>query len=120
MPAQPDSSASGFLSLRYSWRSETKALRASAPFRNNFPSRLLKVNLDVFQARTHFHFMTVLELKQEASRLKPSELKELRAYLMRLSRSTPAWRKAMSKKLTAVSAGKFITSEQMEAKIRGE
>jgi hypothetical protein len=64
--------------------------------------------------------MTVLELKQEASRLKPSDLKELRAYLMRLSRSTPEWRRATARKLRAVAAGKFITSEQMEAKIRGE
>lgn len=64
--------------------------------------------------------MTVLELKREASNLKPRELKELRAYLMRLSRTTPEWRKATARKLRAVTAGKFITSEQMEAKIRGE
>jgi hypothetical protein len=63
--------------------------------------------------------MTVLELKREASRLKPRELRELRAYLMRLTRNTPEWRKSMSKKLNAVSAGKFVTSEQLEAKIRG-
>lgn len=64
--------------------------------------------------------MTVLELKREASRLKPRELKELRAHLIRLSRSTPAWRKSMAKKLTAVSSGKFVSAEQLEAKIRGE
>jgi hypothetical protein len=64
--------------------------------------------------------MTVLELKQKASRLKPRELKELRAHLMRLSRGTPEWEKSMAKKLTAVSAGKFITAEEMETKIRGD
>lgn len=61
--------------------------------------------------------MTVLELKREASRLKPRELRELRAYLMRLSRSTPEWKKSMARKLTAVSSGKFVTAEQLEAKI---
>jgi hypothetical protein len=68
----------------------------------------------------HHKIMTVLELKREASRLKPRDLKELRAHLMRLSRSTPEWRKSMAKKLTAVSSGKFVTAEQLEAKIRGE
>lgn len=64
--------------------------------------------------------MTVLELKRQADRLKPRELKELLAHLMRLSRCTPEWKKSMAKKLSAVASGKFITSEQLEAKIRGE
>lgn len=61
--------------------------------------------------------MTVLELKREANRLKPREVKELRIHLMRLSKTSPEWKKSMARKLNAVVAGKFITAEQMEAKL---
>ncbi len=64
--------------------------------------------------------MTVLELKREAGRLEPKALLELHAHVIRLRHQTPEWRKATAKKLRAVKAGKFVTAEQLEAKIRGE
>jgi hypothetical protein len=64
--------------------------------------------------------MTVLELKRTISRLNSRELNELHAHIARLRHSTPEWRKQMAKKLRAVEAGKFVTAEQIEARIARE
>ncbi|MEO5959305.1 MAG: hypothetical protein ABIR80_09325 [Opitutaceae bacterium] len=61
--------------------------------------------------------MNVLELKQEISRLKERDLRELHSHIVRLRHATPKWRQSMAKKLRAVEAGKFVTSEQLEARV---
>ncbi len=58
--------------------------------------------------------MSVIELKQNLSRLKPRERREIQIYLHQLSRNTPAWRKATAKKISAVKAGKLVTLAQLE------
>jgi hypothetical protein len=45
--------------------------------------------------------MSLLELKQEVSRLNKRERQELQAYLIRLRHNTPEWKKATAKRLTS-------------------
>jgi len=58
--------------------------------------------------------MTVLEIKNQISSLKPREINELHAYLARLRHTTPEWKKSTARKIRAVLAGQFIAEEQME------
>lgn len=67
-----------------------------------------------------FRSMTGLEIKREISRLKERELREVHSYVVRMRHSTPEWRKTMARKLRAVQAGKFVTAEELEARIARE
>jgi len=58
--------------------------------------------------------MTILELKNRISSLKPREINELHAYLARLRHATPEWKKATARKIRAVQAGRFVSEEQIE------
>ena len=60
--------------------------------------------------------MSLLELKQHASRLSQRERNELQLYLLRLKRGTPAWKRATAKKIREMKAGKFTTIEELEAR----
>ena len=62
--------------------------------------------------------MSVLEIKQNLSRLSGQEQREIQIYLQQLRRRTPAWKKATAKKINDVLAGKFVTIEELEARIR--
>jgi hypothetical protein len=53
---------------------------------------------------------TLLAIKQQMTKLKPRELKELQSYLIRLRHSTPEWRRATAKKIRAVQSGRSLTS----------
>ncbi|EIP96913.1 hypothetical protein OpiT1DRAFT_01340 [Opitutaceae bacterium TAV1] len=61
--------------------------------------------------------MTVLEIKNQMAGLKARDLKELHLHLIRLRHSTPEWKKATAKKIRAVQAGRFITSEAIEKRL---
>jgi hypothetical protein len=61
--------------------------------------------------------MSILELKQAASRLSKREREELHAYLIRLRHSTPEWKRATAKKIRAMQAGKRVSAEELEARI---
>ena len=58
--------------------------------------------------------MSVLQLKQGISRLSVRERQEIQLYLIRLKRSTPAWRKATAKRIKDMQAGKFTPIEELE------
>jgi hypothetical protein len=60
--------------------------------------------------------MSVLQLKQGISRLNKRERQEIQLYLLRLKRSTPAWKKATAKTIREMQAGKFTTIEGLEAR----
>jgi hypothetical protein len=67
-----------------------------------------------------FDPMTLLAINHEMKRLKPSELKELQLYLIRLRHSTPEWKRATAKKIRAVQAGRYLTAEAFEERmVRG-
>jgi hypothetical protein len=62
--------------------------------------------------------MSVLELKQKISRLSPRERKEIQIYLLRLKRDTPAWKRATAKRIRDMQAGKQVSIEELEARMR--
>jgi hypothetical protein len=61
--------------------------------------------------------MTMVELKQEVSRLSPRQRRELNAYMIRLRHQTPAWRKSISKRMREMDAGKKVTLEELRQRI---
>ena len=58
--------------------------------------------------------MSVLQLKQGISRLSVRERQEIQLYLLRLKRSTPAWRKATATRIKDMQAGTFTPIEELE------
>ena len=64
--------------------------------------------------------MTLLAIKQQMKGLTARELRELNAYLIRLRHSTPEWKRSTAKKIRAVQAGRYVTAEELEARIARE
>ena len=61
--------------------------------------------------------MTMLQLKQEITRLTKRERSELNAYMIRLRHETPEWKKTVSKRMRAMDVGKKVTLEQLEQRL---
>ncbi len=61
--------------------------------------------------------MSVLELKQAASRLSKREREELHAYLIRLRHNTPEWKRKTARTIRAMQAGKRVSAEELEARM---
>lgn len=61
--------------------------------------------------------MSILELKQAASRLSKREREELHAYLIRLRHNTPEWKRATAARIRRMQAGKRVSAEELEARI---
>ncbi len=61
--------------------------------------------------------MTLLAIKRQMDRLSARELKELQAHLIRLRHGTTEWKRSTAKKIRAVQAGRFVTAEEIEARI---
>ncbi len=73
--------------------------------------------LDSLSSQVHRLKMSLLELKQEVSRLNKRERRELQAYLIRLRHNTPEWKRATAKRIKAMQAGRRVTAEDLEARI---
>jgi hypothetical protein len=61
--------------------------------------------------------VSVLELKQQISKLSARERQEIQLYLLRLKRETPAWKKATARKVRAIQAGRGASIESLEARL---
>jgi hypothetical protein len=61
--------------------------------------------------------MSLLELKQEISRLSLRERRELNAYMIRLRHERPEWRKMISKRMREMDAGKKVSAEELERRL---
>ena len=57
--------------------------------------------------------MTMLELKQEISRLSVRERQELNAYMIRLRHERPEWRRMISKRMREMDAGKKLSIDEL-------
>lgn len=62
--------------------------------------------------------MTLLELKQQVSRLSARERRELNAYMIRLRHESPQWRRSAGKRMAAMDTGKKVTAEELDRRIR--
>lgn len=61
--------------------------------------------------------MSLLELKQEISRLSLRERRELNAYMIRLRHERPEWRRMISKRMREMDAGKKISLAELERRV---
>jgi hypothetical protein len=61
--------------------------------------------------------VSILELKQAASRLSKRDRDELHAYLVMLRHNTPEWKRATATRIRAMKAGKRVSAEELEARI---
>ncbi len=61
--------------------------------------------------------MSLLELKQEISRLSLRERRELNAYMIRLRHERPEWRRMISKRMREMDAGKKVSLEELERRL---
>ena len=61
--------------------------------------------------------MSVLEIKQELSRMNKRERQELHAYLIRLKHETPEWKKAAARRVGEMKKGRGISAAELQARI---
>jgi len=61
--------------------------------------------------------MTLLQLKQELSRLPARERRELAAYLIRLRHQGAAWRRLASKRMRDMDAGRKLPLKELEQRL---
>ena len=61
--------------------------------------------------------MSVLELKQEVSRMNKRGRQELFAYLIRLKHETPEWKKTAAKRVAEMKKGRVVTAAELAARI---
>ena len=62
--------------------------------------------------------MTLLQLKQEISRLTLRERRELNAYMVRLRHERPEWKKMISRRMREMDSGKKVSLDEVERKSR--
>jgi hypothetical protein len=62
--------------------------------------------------------MSVLELKQELTRLSRRDLEEVHAYLVRLKNDAAGWKRATAQRIRDMRRGKGVTAEQIEGRLR--
>ena len=61
--------------------------------------------------------MSVLELKQELSRMSKRDRQEWHAYLIHLKHETPEWKKAAARRVTEMKTGRVVTAAERQARI---
>ncbi|MBX3735191.1 MAG: hypothetical protein KF715_00750 [Candidatus Didemnitutus sp.] len=61
--------------------------------------------------------MTMLQLKQEISRLSLRERRELNAYMIRLRHERPEWRKEVSRRMREMDAGKKVSVTELKRRM---
>jgi hypothetical protein len=61
--------------------------------------------------------MSVLELKQELSRMSKRDRQELHAYLIRLKHETLEWKKAAARRVAEMKKGRGVTAAELQARI---
>lgn len=61
--------------------------------------------------------MSLLELKQQVTRLSPPERRELNAYLVRLRNESDEGRQALAAKMAAMDSGKKVTMDEVQQRV---
>ncbi|MBE7537335.1 MAG: hypothetical protein HS122_02840 [Opitutaceae bacterium] len=61
--------------------------------------------------------MTLLQLKQEISRLSLRERRELNAYMIRLRHERPEWKKMATRRMRDMDAGKKVSIAELERRV---
>lgn len=61
--------------------------------------------------------MTLLQLKQEISRLSLRERRELNAYMIRLRHERSEWKKTVSRRMREMDSGKKVSLAEIERRM---
>jgi hypothetical protein len=61
--------------------------------------------------------MTLLQLKQEVSRLSLRERRELNAYMIRLRHERPEWKKLISRRMREMDSGRKVSVAELERRM---
>jgi hypothetical protein len=61
--------------------------------------------------------MTLLQLKQEISRLTLRERRDLNAYMIRLRHERPEWKKMVSRRMRDMDGGRKVSLAELERRI---
>jgi hypothetical protein len=61
--------------------------------------------------------VSVLELKQEITRLNRRDREEVYAYLVRCRHETAVWRRTTARLIRSMRKGKGVTAEELEARL---
>jgi hypothetical protein len=61
--------------------------------------------------------MTLLQLKQEISRLSVRDRRELNAYMIRLRHERPEWKKLISRRMREMDAGRKVSLTELGRRI---
>ena len=64
--------------------------------------------------------MSLLELKQEVSRLTKRDREELFFHLVRLKHHSLEWKRATAKRIHEMRKGRFLTAEALESRLSRE
>ena len=62
--------------------------------------------------------MSVLELKQEITRLNKRGREEIHAYLVHLKHDTPEWKRQTARRIREMKKGQVTTSAQLTSRLR--
>ncbi len=62
--------------------------------------------------------MSVLEIKQQVSRLNKRDRQEVYAYLVRLKHDTPEWKRVAAKRIDLMQQGRRVSVEELETRIK--
>ena len=73
--------------------------------------------LDDGRGVTNLTLMTLLQLKQEISKLSLRERRELNAYMVRLRHERPEWKKMISRRMREMDSGKKVSLEEVERRM---
>jgi len=61
--------------------------------------------------------MSILQVKQTLSRMSQRDRREIQLYLLRLKHETSSWKRKTAKTIREMQAGKFVTVEQLKARL---
>lgn len=62
--------------------------------------------------------MSVLELKQEITRLNKRSREEIQAYLVHLAHAAPEWRQVAARRIRGMKKGKGMSALELENRLR--
>jgi len=62
--------------------------------------------------------MSVLEIKQQVSRLSKRDRQDVYAYFARLKHDTPAWKRVAAKRIDAMQAGRRVSMEELATRVK--
>ena len=61
--------------------------------------------------------MSLLQIKQQVSKLSPEERRELNAYLIRLRNESDEGRDRIDQRMAAIDQGRKVTADELEKRI---